>query len=105
MYQFIVLSDGVKRTYYDKDGLKHYPDNIIRDPKSVSFTSLYINGVLQPLNHYHVQRGKLQLHTEDAPPKGAPIILQFVKLYLESKRKRKQKRKKRTPWCDESEEE
>lgn len=106
-YQYIAISDGIKRTYYDEDGLEDYPDNIIRDPKSMSYMSLYINGVLQPYNHYHVQRGKLQLLTDDAPPNGAPVILQFVKLYLESGRTRTKtrRRKKRPSLSYESEEE
>lgn len=102
-YLFVAISDGQKRTYTDEDGLDEYPGNIIRDPKRMSCTNLYINGVLQPPNHYRVRRGELQLNTEDVPAKGAPVILQFLKLDWETGRKRG--RKKQTLPSVETEEE
>lgn len=91
-YQYITLSDGFKKSFSNKDALKDYPNNIIRDPNKMSFTNLYINGVLQPTKNYTVRRGKLQLNTIDAPPKDAPIVLQFIKLSIGSSKKKRKKR-------------
>ncbi|WP_412674571.1 DUF4183 domain-containing protein [Aeribacillus composti] len=42
---------------------------------TVSFTNLFINGVLQPKACYHVEIGKMTILTVDVSLKGIPIIL------------------------------
>lgn len=61
-----------------------YGNKGILNPELSSYQNLYVNGVLQPHVNYTVQTGMLTLQTEDTPLKGAPIVLQFVSLYLES---------------------
>ncbi|OKO94130.1 hypothetical protein BRO54_1745 [Geobacillus proteiniphilus] len=77
-YQYNTISDGVKTVYTDDDELREYGDRGILDPKHVSWINLFINGVLQPEKLYEVEKGKLTLKTAEPPPKGAPIILQFI---------------------------
>ncbi|AGT32106.1 hypothetical protein M493_09210 [Geobacillus genomosp. 3] len=81
-YQYNAISDGVKTVYTDSDELKEYGDRGILDPKHVSWINLFINGVLQPEKLYEVEKGKLTLKTAEPPPKGAPIILQFITMKI-----------------------
>ncbi|HOM03067.1 MAG TPA: DUF4183 domain-containing protein [Acetivibrio sp.] len=78
VYQYNALSDGIKKTYTDKDELTEYGNRGILDPREVSYSSLYVNGVLQPSANYDIKRGVLTLKTEDAPQKNAPIAINFV---------------------------
>jgi hypothetical protein len=80
-YQYNALSDGISKIYTNADELKEYGNRGILDPKSVSYMNLFVNGVLQPPIVYLVEEGLLQLITDDIPPKGAPIILQFISIY------------------------
>ncbi|WP_027409779.1 DUF4183 domain-containing protein [Anoxybacteroides tepidamans] len=82
-YQYNAISDGCKTVYTNEDELKEYGDQGILDPKKVSLINLFINGVLQPKNLYEVQKGKLILKSIDVPPKGTPIILQFITIKQE----------------------
>ncbi|GER71189.1 hypothetical protein BpJC7_24920 [Weizmannia acidilactici] len=80
IFEYFTISDGCKRTYMEEDALTGYGSQRILDQESVSYTNLFINGVLQPSNSYQVSKGKLILLTDDIPLKGAPIILQMVKI-------------------------
>lgn len=80
-YLYFALSDGVKSVYTDEDALTEYGDQGILDPQTVSYINLFVNGVLQPLNVYEVQKGYLQLKSVDVPQKNTPIILQFITIY------------------------
>lgn len=78
VYEFYTISDGCRKIYTNNDGIEG--NNKILDPLTVSYTSLFINGVLQPRENYVIQEGKLLLLTEDIPILGAPIVLQMIKL-------------------------
>ncbi|WP_339229179.1 DUF4183 domain-containing protein [Oceanobacillus sp. FSL K6-2867] len=80
-YQYNALADGESLQYTNKDELKQYGERGILDPKTVSYVNLFINGVLQPPVTYEIQEGILRLKTSDVPPKGTPIILQFITIY------------------------
>lgn len=67
--------------YTNADGLAEYNSSSILSPAEVSYFNLFINGVIQPLNMYQVERGKLILLSKNAPLARTPITLQFIKLY------------------------
>ncbi|CAM3043678.1 DUF4183 domain-containing protein [Filibacter tadaridae] len=77
--EYYTESDGRKKIFTEKDGVAGYGEQKIVDPSEVSYTNLFINGVLQLRTHYEIQQGKLILNTVDAPLRGAPIILQMIK--------------------------
>lgn len=83
VYQYTTLSDGNKKVYTNEDELKEYGTRGILDPASVTFYSLFINGVLQPKVNYEIQEGLLLLKTNDAPPKNSTIILSFITILKE----------------------
>ncbi|MFC7063163.1 DUF4183 domain-containing protein [Halobacillus seohaensis] len=83
--EYITISDGVKKTYTNQDELEGYGSVGILDPACVSYINLYINGMLQPSTVYYVEEGALVLLVEDAPQKGVPLILQFIKIYNQTK--------------------
>lgn len=70
----------MKKEFTDEDELSCYGNKGILDPEQVSFINLYVNGVLQPVINYKVEKGLLILLTSDVPPKGAPITLEFITL-------------------------
>lgn len=78
VYHFNTISDGIKMEFTNDDELKCFGDRGILDPSQVSFINLYINGVLQPLVNYSVEKGHLALLTSDTPLNGVPITLEFV---------------------------
>jgi hypothetical protein len=80
--QYTAFSDGFRNVYTDADAAPPYSTSGILDPGSVSFLNLFVNGVLQSPNLYAVRPGMLIL--SDIPPRGAPLILQFVKITLPS---------------------
>ena len=59
VYHYNTLSDGEKKVYTNEDELKEYGDRGILDPDSVSYYSLYINGVLQPKVNYEYKKDNL----------------------------------------------
>lgn len=77
-WQFSAISDGSKRVYTDADELPEYKNDGIPSPAEVSYFNLYSNGVLQPRTNYCVKKGILELITDDAPAKGAFVILESV---------------------------
>lgn len=81
MVEFYTLSDGSKRVYTEKDALPGYGKQKILDPRNVSFTNLFINGVLQPRTCYRIEEGEITILTDDIPLKGTPIILQMMKFF------------------------
>lgn len=76
--QYSAVSDGTKKRYTDKDGIREYGTQGIPSPSEVSYFNLYINGVLQPKVNYQVRKGILELLTCDAPARGAPVILESI---------------------------
>lgn len=81
-YQYNTLSDGVSAVYTNADELTEYGNRGILNPQSVSYINLYINGMLQPPNTYHVKTGELRLNTTDIPSANTPIVLQFITIHL-----------------------
>ncbi|MEY8416866.1 DUF4183 domain-containing protein [Tissierella praeacuta] len=78
VYQYNTLSDGIKRIYTNDDELREYGNKGILDPSKVSYFDLFINGILQPKVNYEIHKGLLVLNTEDIPPKGTTIIINFI---------------------------
>ena len=78
---YFALSDGQKRVYTNDDALAEYGITYILSPSEVSYINLFINGMLQPIVNYQVEKGKLALLTEDIPVKGTVIIIQFITIY------------------------
>lgn len=76
--EFITVSDGIKMTYFNSDGEEGF--NIIPDPLTLSYSNLFINGMLQPPSFYNVAEGKLTLNTQDIPISGTFIVLQSIKI-------------------------
>lgn len=77
-HTYFAVSEGQKRKYTNRNGLKKYGEQKILSPEEFSYCNLFINGVLQPPIIYEVKEGVLYLKSSDLPAKGAPIILQFV---------------------------
>ncbi len=80
VYEYYTISDGHSRLYKEEDGVDELGKQVILGPCKVSYMNLFINGVLQPKESYIVQSGVLRLKTEDVPPKGAPVVLQMIKV-------------------------
>ncbi|MDP4552581.1 DUF4183 domain-containing protein [Alkalihalobacillus macyae] len=80
-YTYNAKSDGKSFCYRNEDELKEYGSLGILNPASVSLINLFINGVLQPQVIYEVTKGCLKLKVNTAPPKDAPVILQFIAFY------------------------
>lgn len=80
VYAYNARSDG-KKIYTDRDEIAMYGNEGIWDPQMSSYQNLFMNGVLQPQINYSVREGLLTLHTQDAPQKGAPVTLQFVRIF------------------------
>lgn len=80
VFEYYTISDGHSRIYKDEDGIVGIGNQVIPNPSMVSHINLFINGVLQPKESYDVQSGVIHLKTVDVPPKGAPVILQMIKV-------------------------
>ncbi|MGM9926850.1 MAG: DUF4183 domain-containing protein [Bacillus sp. (in: firmicutes)] len=80
IFKYFAVSDGCRRVYTDEDALAVYGEQKILSPHEVSYTNLFINGVLQPNCNYSVQKGKLILKSEDIPLCKVPIVLQMIKI-------------------------
>ena len=78
---YCARSDGEKRTFTNADELAGYGQRGIPSPNDVSWSALYINGVLQPKATYVIKKGSIELTTEDVPPKGASITLESICLF------------------------
>ncbi|CCW08620.1 DUF4183 domain-containing protein [Bacillus sp. GeD10] len=79
MYHTIAKQDQF--VYTNADGITAYNSSPILSPNTVSYINLFVNGVIQPLNMYTVETGKLTLLSETSPLPGTPITLQFLTLY------------------------
>jgi len=82
VYHYNALSNGEKKIYTNNDEIKEYGNRGILDPNSVTYYSLFINGVLQPKVNYEIKEGFLILKTDDAPLEGSPIILTFITISI-----------------------
>ncbi|MCQ6281933.1 DUF4183 domain-containing protein [Bacillus sp. EB600] len=75
---YFTESDGKKLVYTNSDGNPQFGTTQILAPNQVSYTNLFINGIIQPQTSYVVQAGELTLLSPIAPEAGAPITLQFI---------------------------
>ncbi|WNR45625.1 DUF4183 domain-containing protein [Paenibacillus roseipurpureus] len=78
---FYAISDGDKRCYTEADRTKGYGVQSIPDPETVTFTQVFINGVLQPSTLYRINKGEIIIISKDVPDKGVPIIVQSIRIY------------------------
>ncbi|RTE08832.1 DUF4183 domain-containing protein [Paenibacillus whitsoniae] len=78
---FYTTADGDKRVYTESDRTEGYGKQSIPCPATITYTQLFVNGVLQPSSLYHVQKGTLTFLSNDVPEKGVPIILQCIRIY------------------------
>jgi len=79
VYEFYTKADGKQRIFKEEDGIKELGVQVILNPCVLSFTNLFINGVLQPKENYMIKKGELCLLTEDVPIKDVLLILQMIK--------------------------
>jgi hypothetical protein len=84
IYQYNAISQNTKRIYTNEDELKKYGDQGILSPESVSYSSVFINGVLQPNENYILREGFLELLTQELPQTGEPISILFVTIISEN---------------------
>lgn len=80
IYQYSALSHGNK-IYTDSDELIMYGNHGISAADKSSVQNLFVNGVIQPDITYQITEGLLTLNTDNAPIKGAPVILQYLSVY------------------------
>ncbi|WP_018756226.1 DUF4183 domain-containing protein [Paenibacillus terrigena] len=78
-FQYITISDGVKNTYTNQDGLIQFGSSVILNLNTVSYMNLFINGILQPTNVYQVSEGILTI--DGVQENGVPITLQFIRIF------------------------
>lgn len=78
VWQYNAISDGTKKVYTNSDEIQKYGNHGIPSPCEVSYSNLYINGVLQPQANYYIRKGVLTLTTADAPTEGSPVILESI---------------------------
>ena len=79
VYQYNAYAHGLK-IYTNGDEIVEYGDRGILDPDSVSYLSLFTNGVLQPPINYSVTAGMLTLDTNNVPISTAPVLIRFITL-------------------------
>ena len=70
----------VSKIYTNADEITEYGNNGILDPNSISFLSMFINGVMQPQINYTVTAGMLTLNTSNISLDMAPVLLRFITL-------------------------
>ena len=78
VYQYNTKSDGIRKTYTNSDELLEYGSKGILNPNTVSFLSLFINGILQPPVNYSVEQGLLTLETTTVPIANSLIIIRYT---------------------------
>jgi hypothetical protein len=75
---FFALGDGIKRIFTDEDAIIEYGIDKILDPSSVSYLSVFVNGIIQSPVNYTINKGELLFKTEDVPEKNVFITIQFL---------------------------
>lgn len=80
VYQYNAISNGQKKIYVNQDELKQYGNKGLISPDDTSMQQLFINGAIQPNTNYALEKGKLELRTEDVPKAGEPISVSYVTL-------------------------
>ncbi|MCD1261495.1 DUF4183 domain-containing protein [Paenibacillus athensensis] len=77
---FYAVADGQQKSFVDQNAVEGYSSSPIPDPQLLSYTNVFVNGVLQPASLYTQRSGEITLLTSDAPAKGTPVIAQFVRI-------------------------
>lgn len=77
---YVTRTEENRRIYTDTDALPLYSSKGIPGLQEVSFFNFYANGPLQPKSNYLVRQGQLELISEDLPPSGTFLILEFISL-------------------------
>jgi hypothetical protein len=78
---FYAIADGKKRIFTDSDAVTEYGSGKILDPSQVSYSNVFVNGILQSPLNYSIIKGQLQFNTEDVPGKDILITVQFVSIF------------------------
>jgi hypothetical protein len=76
--QYSTIADGIKRTYLNSDEPKEYRDRGILPPQEVSYSNVFVNGVMQPKTNYILKKGELTFTTQAVPAAGRPIMILFT---------------------------
>lgn len=77
-YLYVTFSKQGKRIYTNEDEEKEYGNRGILPSDEFSFSTLYINGVIQPASNYIIKKRQLELLTTDIPLEESTIIISFV---------------------------
>ncbi|MCG3056038.1 DUF4183 domain-containing protein, partial [Escherichia coli] len=70
---YYARADEQQRIFTNKDQLPGYGNSGILSPDSVSYTNLFVNGMLQPPAIYKVDEGILELLSTDVPSENTLI--------------------------------
>lgn len=70
------------KIYTNRDAISMHGEQEILALPLTSYEHLFVNGVIQPSVNYSVEEGLLTLETLDAPINGAPVTLQFVRVFV-----------------------
>lgn len=76
--QYNALANANQKHYTNADELTEYGQTGILPPSEDTVNSLFVNGMLQPDATYALWAGNLLLLTDNAPIKGATVIISFV---------------------------
>ncbi|MED3038485.1 hypothetical protein CBR56_29075 [Bacillus thuringiensis] len=77
-FMYHTIAKKKKYKYTNEDALTQHNSSTILSPHEVSYFNLFVNGVIQPLNTYTVNKGELIFLTENLPIIHTPITLQFI---------------------------
>lgn len=77
---FYAIADGIKRDFTDKDAVVEYGSGKILDPSQVSYSNVFVNGILQSPLNYTIKKGLLHFNTEDVPEKNVLITIQYISI-------------------------
>ena len=80
LFEYYMQAKDNQRIYTYCDQVDEYRIGKIPSPDEVSYTNLFINGVLQPSKNYELVKNKLILKTIDLPLVNTILILQMVKV-------------------------
>lgn len=76
-YFYYALGNGEKKTFTNRDGMPGYRSKI-PNPRRVSLTHVFVDGLLQAPESYTVRTGRLRFRSRLAPADEARIIAEFI---------------------------
>lgn len=77
VYYYVALGDGVKMAFAAEDAIPGY-DSRIPEPRKVSVTNVFVDGMLQSPDLYVVEPGVIRFFSDQPPPPQSRIIAQFI---------------------------